>query len=502
MKTIVYSLLVCCLASAVIGAEAADSTILLRSARQPGQTDHVTIQVQVGGEMKYAEAGKPQQEKMSVLRELDYFEKTLDIGNETSDVWRSVRDYQKASAKVTVGEDGFQRTLPPQHHLIAAEASKQATTLFSTNGNLTRDELDAIDIQVNTLLLDRLLPEKPVAVGDEWAHSPELMAAMLGLDEVAKCTVQSTLKEVNKSRALCEMTGQVEGSINGVSTKIDIKGKYRLLLATKRVDWMGMLIQEDRKASFVEDGVDAVSRLDIRLKPVDTPESLADAAVAKLATKATPASTALCFESPGGDWQCRHDRQWHPHYDRPKNTVVKLRRVDRAGAGGHCIISTLPERDPEKLPTLEEFQEDIRRALGKNFGEFVEASQAANDANCRVYRAVAHGTDSDIAMRWIYYLVADPQGRQVALTFAVEQKLVDRFADADKPLVKSLRFNEKEKKVAPEKKAETKDHGDTEDTKKKVGIRREAQSLNMGIVTPRIIIQAEEEEKLAVLPQP
>ena len=43
-------------------------------------------------------------------------------------------------------------------------------------------------------------------------------------------------------------------------------------------------------------------------------------------------------------------------------------------------------------------------------------------------------------MRWIYYLVAEPQGRQAAFTFTVEQKLVERFADADKPIVQSLRF--------------------------------------------------------------
>ena len=58
---------------------------------------------------------------------------------------------------------------------------------------------------------------------------------------------------------------------------------------------------------------------------------------------------------------------------------------------------------------------------------------------------MVHGTSSDLAMRWIYFLVAEPQGRQVALTFTVEQKLVERFADADKLMVQSLRFAESKK---------------------------------------------------------
>ena len=110
-----------------------------------------------------------------------------------------------------------------------------------------------------------------------------------------------------------------------------------------------------------------------------------------------------------------------------------------------AIWPRCPNREPDKLVSLEDFQADVQRALGKSFGEFVEASQSFNDAHCRMYRVVAEGTASDIPMRWLYYLVADPQGRQAAFTFAVERKVIDRFADADKPLVQSLQFVEERK---------------------------------------------------------
>ncbi len=103
---------------------------------------------------------------------------------------------------------------------------------------------------------------------------------------------------------------------------------------------------------------------------------------------------------------------------------------------------------------MEEFQDDVRRALGKSFGEVIEAGQSPNDANCRVFRVVVHGVYHatapgnvpDIPMRWIYYLVSDSQGRQAALTFTVEQEAIERFADADKPMVRSLRFVDPAKK--------------------------------------------------------
>jgi hypothetical protein len=437
-------------ASQAAAASPAKSTVAFRSQRKPAGTDRVVVRLQVGGETKYTSDGKPQHEKMSVECNLDYFERTLEAPPGPQAVWRGVRDYQKVETEVKVGDGRFQPTLQPPHHLIAVEAGKQTALLFSPQGNLTRDELDAIDIQANSLLLDRLLPEKPVTVGDHWPHAPELMASLLGLDEVAKTTVESTLKEVTNTVARFEIAGQVEGAIYGVSTKIDIKGRYRFDQRTQRIDWVGLLIQEDRPGSFVADGMDVVSRLQILITPAARPASLADAALARLTLKPTPEATSLTYESPNGDWRCRHDRRWCIYRQGPKSPVAVLRLVDRGMLAAQCNLASLADHDPGKLVSLAEFQADVRRALDKSFGEFVEASESSNAAHYRIYRVVVHGTSAELAMRWIYYLIAKPQGRQVALTFTVEQKLIERFADADEPMAQSLQFAEpkaKEKKA-------------------------------------------------------
>lgn len=422
---------------------AADGSYAFHSARKTGQTDHVVVLLEVGGETQYTDVGKAKQEKMSVVCKLDYLEKTLAIPAEPEGLWQSVRDYRKVSAVVKVGDGQFEPDLQPQHRLIAVEAAKQSTLLFSPNGNLTRDELDAIDIQANSLLLDRLLPDKAVKIDDQWSHSGDLLAAMLGLDEVAKTTVQSKLKEVTDTVARFEITGHVEGAIYGVSTNIEIKGKYRFDLRTNRIDWLGLLVKENRPGSFIADGVDVVSRLQVLTTPAETPESLNEAALAKLTLKSSPQSTLLEYQSPSDGWQCLYDRRWYIHHQRPKSSVAVLRLLDRGVLAGQCNLSSTPKRDAEKPVSLEEFQEDVKKALGKSFGELVDAAQTTNESNYRVYRVTAQGTSSEIAMRWIYYLISDPQGRQAAFTFTVEQKLLDRFADADKPLIQSLRFIEK-----------------------------------------------------------
>ena len=440
-KAIVLLLAVLTVSPTILAAS--DTSYTFRSQRKAGQTDRVIVKLEVGGETQYTDEGKSKQEKMSVVCELDYFEKTLATSAEAEGLWQSVRDYRKVSAVVKVGEGRFEPDLQSQHRLIVVEAAKQSTLLFSPHGNLTRDELDAIDIQANSLLLDRLLPDKAVAVGDSWTHSGDLLAAMLGLDEVAKTTVKSKLTEVTETVARFELTGHVEGAIYGVSTDVEIKGKYRFDLRTKRVDWLGLLVKENRPGSFIADGVDVVSRLQVLTAPAETPESLNEGALAKLTLKSSPQSTLLEYQSPGDGWQCLYDRRWYIHHQRPKSTVAVLRLLDRGVLAGQCNLSSTPKRDADKPVSLEEFQDDVKRALGKSFGELVDAAQTKNDANYRVFRVTAQGTSSDIAMRWIYYLVSDPQGHQVAFTFAVEQKLYERFADADKPLIQSLRFTEK-----------------------------------------------------------
>jgi hypothetical protein len=461
----------CCLlavmatALPVVAADAT-KTFTFQSQRRSGQTDQVVALLEVGGETKYLDADKkPQREKMSVVCNLDYYEKPLEVSTAADATWRSVRDYQKAAVVVKVGERRFEPALRPEHRLIAVETGKQSALLFSPAGSLTRKELDAIDIQGNSLLLDRLLPDKPVAVGDRWQHSEQLLAALLGLDEVAKCTVESTLKEVAtigsngaaRPVARFEFSGDVEGAVYGIATKLSVMGKYRFDIRSKRIDWLGMLVKEEHESSFVDDGIDVTSKLQMTITPVKEPASLADAALAGLALKPTAELTQLTYECPDGGWQCRHDRRWYIYHQRPESTASVLRLLDRGMLSGQCNLSSLPSRDPAKLVSLEEFQSDVQQALGKAFGEFVEAGQSPNEANCRVYRVVVHGTASDIPMRWVYYLVADPQGRQVAFTFAVEQKLLERFADADKVMVGSLKFVEsKEKEKEDRQNAEKK----------------------------------------------
>ncbi|MCH9007895.1 hypothetical protein IIA29_07795 [candidate division KSB1 bacterium] len=112
----------------------------------------------------------------------------------------------------------------------------------------------------------------------------------------------------------------------------------------------------------------------------------------------------------------------------PRSLAV-LRMVDRGELLAQCNLSALPK--VKKPVTLAEFQRDVERSLGNNFGRFVSAAQNVNESGYAVFRVVVRGTVSQLPIQWIYYLVQDRRGHRVSLAFTLEQSLRERFAEAD-----------------------------------------------------------------------
>jgi hypothetical protein len=89
---------------------------------------------------------------------------------------------------------------------------------------------------------------------------------------------------------------------------------------------------------------------------------------------------------------------------------------------------------------LEHFQDDLRASLRKYFKQLVEARQYQDDHQRRVYRVVIDGEASEVPIYWIYYWIADSEGRQAVLAFTGEQKLADRLSGADVELAAGFEF--------------------------------------------------------------
>jgi hypothetical protein len=412
---------------------------ILESNRAMDSLDRIDASLEVSGEVHVLnEESELQKLKMAVLANIIYDERSLAVPVSPKAPMRSVRYYEKAKAAIDVDGQEMHPSLREDRRLIAVEVNEGRSTLYSPAGPLDQDELDLTDLPANTLILDRLLPPYRVAIGDSWKHSEDLVGLLLGLDAVSSSRVESTLSSVKDSVALVEMSGDVQGALHGVSTEIQLRCKYQFDLPAKRITWFGLLIQEKRSIGHVGPGLDVVARLQMKMTPIEDSPQLTDGALAGLTLDAVEENSWLRYESVAGGWQLLNDRRWFVISDEPKAAV--LRMIDNGEFVAQCNVSSLPQVDVAKLPSLSKFQEDIESGLGESFGQFISAKQEANELGYRVFRVVVDGKASEVPIQWIYYLVADKSGRQLTLVFVVEAELVERLGGADEQLAAAVEF--------------------------------------------------------------
>ncbi|MCR4415125.1 MAG: hypothetical protein NUV77_22115 [Thermoguttaceae bacterium] len=405
-----------------------------------GRIDRVEVSLEVGGDLKLAGSGgesKPVTEKLGITARLVYDEKCLEVPSDGDRPLRALRYYDQIDVANKVGDRSFQPGLRDGRRLMAVEVRGTRASVFSPNGTLTRDELDLVDLPGNSLLVDRLLPGKPVALHDSWKPQPEVIAALCGLDAAARCDVTSELVSVTDATAKFEMSGNLSGTVAGASTRIELKAKYRLDRKTGRIDWFAMALKEERAVGPVGPGLSVIANLQMKITPIEDSSHFDDEAAKGLSWDSAEDLKRLRYVSLGGGWELAHDRRWVVVTEKGDSAV--LRMADQGEYVAQCSITSTAASANEPI-SLSQFQDEIRQALGKHFGQFVRAAQSPGEAGYQIYRVEVEGAVADVPVQWIYTMVLDGQNRRAVLAFVVQGEMAKRFGQADQDLVRSLRF--------------------------------------------------------------
>lgn len=420
-------------------AEKSSEQHTLAALHQSGELVRVEVALQVGGDFTLVgEGGKTIKVPMSVAANLGYDEAMLAL-DKSGRPARSVRYYDDTRAVIKIDKGGEKPTFNPARRLIIAERTdKGACLLYCPRASLAREELDLIDVPGGTLVLDDVLPAGPVALGDTWKVADTTLAALLCLDAVGWSDVECVLGTVSGGVADVAAAGRVSGAIGGIETEIELKIKYKFDLRARRINAFAMLIKEKRPIGHVGPGVDSVAKVIVKITPQPSSQTLTQSVIQQLPGGVTPQLLELGYLPRGGQFRFRYDRRWYVTSDDPKLAV--LRMIDRGKLVAQCNLSALP--NVKKPITLAEFQRDVERSLGKNFGQFTSASQQVNQAGYAVFRVVVRGEISKLPIEWIYYLVQDRQGHRVSLAFSYEQSVAEQFADADQRMIAALQLTE------------------------------------------------------------
>ncbi|MGD9646096.1 MAG: hypothetical protein AB7U73_10330 [Pirellulales bacterium] len=438
VKSLIYVAVLALAPAAVHAADGNSNRTFNLSPRSAGdQAARVTVSLEVKGNLEVT-AGEQEPEKVPLLVEghLDYDEQILATGDAPLADRRSARWFHKAEAKFNVKSIESAIELRDNRRLILVDWTAGSAASVGVDGRLTRDEVDLIEPPGSSLLVEALLPQQPVKLEESWSHAPELLAALLGIDAVTSSEVHSILREVDNTAARCEMTGNLFGAIGGVSTEIEIKAKYKFEFGPRRITWLAMLVHEKRSISSVTPGIDAVSRLQMQIKPLANSQHLAQRRASLTREPLKPADLQLCLESAAGHYRLNYDRRWHVISEQPNMLVMRL--LDRGEMLAQCNVSTNSSGTQTAEPSLTKFQEEIKKALGESFGQFVRAGQHVDDAKRLVLWVVAQGEAAELPIEWHYFLVANPAGQQVVLAFTLQPDEIEQLDKADADLVRDL----------------------------------------------------------------
>jgi hypothetical protein len=417
--------------------EVAEGNFDLSSGWKPGESQHVSLELEVGGHLTVTGDKKPQKLPMSVVAKLSYDETLLLSEYTGGRRLRSARKYDKAEAVIRVDKGGVTPKLPEYEQRLIVDIEKGHATIFNPAEPLTRDELDLIDVVGNSLALSEILPAEPVKIGQHWKAQSEAITALLSLDAIASSEIDSQLTGVDGDLAKITVQGTISGAAEGVATEIEIKAKYHFNLTDRRITGFNMAVKEKRSIGHVGPGVEVVAKLKMQLRGSETPADLNESLNAQLGNAPTPENTRLLQEAKTPGFRYLADRRWFTTNESDK--LLILRYVERGDLIAQCNLTPLTAPDnPQDPLTLEKYQHEVREALGKNFGQFTKAGQWTDEKGQFVFRVIVQGQVETLPIEWRYYLVTHPSGKRVAAVYTIEGSLLDRFGDADRELVDTL----------------------------------------------------------------
>jgi hypothetical protein len=381
--------------------------------------------------------GKATAHTLHVTAAHRYRERRMSGTGRDAETLRSLRDYADAEAKIEIGGETTSSRLRENRRRIVARGQRSGVTFYSPTGPLTYGELELLRTPGDSLAVIPLLPPKGMEVGETWSTDSWVIQTLTGTDAMVKGDLTCKLETVQAGVAKVTFQGSLEGATAGASTNVEVSGHYLFDLQQGYWKHLEVVQKEKRTVGAVTPGLSVEAVVVVERAPAQDQETLNDGAIAQIPLEPAESVMLLDFRSP---WNVRfsHDRDWHVFHQSERVAILRL--LDKGSLIAQCNITQIPSAEPGKRTSEEQFQRDISTALGDKLKKIEKAEQLTTDDDRFLYRVTTSGEANGLPMKWIYYLCADSTGRQVALVFAIEEKLIDQLANRDLGIVNSVEF--------------------------------------------------------------
>lgn len=424
----------------------ADKVELAESANDQ-RAFRITVQMELDGHVQTVVAdSKAIAMKLTGTAGLSYYERRLpSLGRDAAD-FRGLRFYDKADFSSQIADRKSETVLRKDLRQIIAEGQSDGVRLYSPNGPLTYEEADLIRPPLDSLTAVALLPVDRVEVGESWQTPRWAFQFLTAFEAVEKGSLECKLESIEASVAKVSFKGEVAGGILGAASQVKLSGNYLFDLKAQCLTQIELNQIENRAVGAASPGLQVTAKAILKREPIGEFPALSDAAIAAVPRTPQPGSLLLMLESQDWGIKVYHDRLWHLFHQ--SSTVSVLRLMDKGTLVAQCNVSQIGAAPPGKHIAEKQFQQDVRTAIGPEFQQIEKAEVIPTQDKRYILRVVCSGEAMQktskgiqkIPVFWIYYLVANPDGRQIVLIFTIESSLMERFKERDINLAMGVDF--------------------------------------------------------------
>ena len=386
------------------------------------------------------------------------------------------RRYREATASMRIGDVTTSTELAADARQLLVARRGTTPLPYLAKGFLSGEEFDLLDTPFDSVLIDDMMPQTPMVVGQSWEIPGDVTAGLLSIDTVESGVIEARVEEVSDECAIVVISGIIDGAVDGVPTHLTVEGSLRVPARNRapaadvdepqtelherhgRVTQVSVVLKERRQASHVAPGFEVEARVLVERTALDQPvDWAAGAGVAPLENEAAAESASaiggpaapqrrpgtgvpdrVWYRESEDRFDLVHDIRWRRVEDGPNGLVMRL--VDRGALIGQCSITSLPQAPASALPTREDLQRDIERSLAGQVVRVEAGEETDRGDGLRIVRLASTGTAGGLPFRWIHSVLATGDGRRVSVTFMFEESMLQRFAEADRPLIEGLRL--------------------------------------------------------------
>lgn len=405
----------------------------------PGTFSRFDITLAVEGRLKVVRDEKPEAVPLKAKAAHSILEQ-VEAADAKGGVGTAVRLYLAAASESEVGTEKSRRELGNDRRLIVAKRSADGTLHYSPDGPLFREELELVAEHFDTLCVPALLPGKPVSPGETWPVGPEAAQHACLFEGLIKNELVGKFVEAKDGVAKFTITGKAEGLECGANARLTISAAGTFDLVTKRVVELVWEQYDDRDQGPANPATEVKATVTLKRTPLaDKPKELADAAPrAKLPDdgKIPDILLALRYADPAGRYGFVHHRDWRV-VGRTRGHLV-LRLVEKGEFAAQATVTGWQKAAPGHHTSPAEFKAVLGKLPGWEVEGAMEEGDVPTDPGRWLYRVAGRGKQDGLPVVQLFYLLAGPDGDQVAVTVVAQPEKAAKLSPKDLMLVNAI----------------------------------------------------------------